>query len=78
MTWVKALTDRQRRRRTFGLAAVASLLCLVTLATALAHKPRPVPARFSQRCPLVDGRGGNFDTARTDALMKTSRCWLNI
>jgi hypothetical protein len=65
-----------RRRLTF--AALILLACTGGLASAFAHKPRPTPQHHSQRCPLVDGHGGNFDSARTDALMKNSRCWLTI
>jgi hypothetical protein len=58
---------------------MALVVCLAFTAIAFAHKPRAAsPRPHAVRCPLIDGRGGNFDTAKTDALMKASRCWLNI
>jgi hypothetical protein len=60
------------------IGVVASVLCVSAAAVGIAHKAKPVKDQSALRCPLVEGRGGTIDTAKTDALMKASRCWLNI
>ncbi len=70
--------ERELGLRHIVLGVMALVMCLSVTAAGFAHKPRPTPATHARRCPLIDGRGGNFDTAKTDAMMKASRCWLNI
>ena len=64
-------------RRNATVAALTVACFLIGFAATFAHKAH-AGRHYSQRCPLVDGRGGNFDSARTDVLMKDSRCWLTI
>lgn len=69
---------RREPRVLFGIVTIIGCLAAAVPASVFAHKPHPVHIRHSERCPLVDGRGGNFDTAKTDAMMKSSRCWLTV
>jgi hypothetical protein len=60
------------------IGVMACVMMLGFVAAGLAHKSHPAKGVQALRCPLVDGRGGSFDTAKTDALMKASQCWLTI